>query len=292
MKKLGVFTLGLILFTSCHNYKKDAQQLAQVRDSLKTEAAIKDSAINDFLSDFNEIQANLDSIKKMEKLVTVQSESRELNRRQKDRIQEDINLLNEMLLKNKELTASLQKKLNSSNYKVGQLQGTITQLQQMVDNLEQQVQEKDVEILALNNKLSKLNININVLNKKIDEIESASTQKSGIIESQENTLNTAFYAYGSSKELKENNVIERSGGFIGIGKTSVIPKNFNRDYFTQIDIRSFDYLPLMVKKAKLISVHPADSYHFSGDKTMDTLFIDNRSQFWKASKYLVVETKQ
>ena len=292
MKKLGVFTLGLILFTSCHNYKKDAQQLAQVRDSLKTEAAIKDSAINDFLSDFNEIQANLDSIKKIEKLVTVQSESRELNRRQKDRIQEDINLLNEMLLKNKELTASLQKKLNSSNYKVGQLQGTITQLQQMVDNLEQQVQEKDVEILALNNKLSKLNININVLNKKIDEIESASTQKSGIIESQENTLNTAFYAYGSSKELKENNVIERSGGFIGIGKTSVIPKNFNRDYFTQIDIRSFDYLPLMVKKAKLISVHPADSYHFSGDKTMDTLFIDNRSQFWKASKYLVVETKQ
>ena len=112
----------------------------------------------------------------------------------------------------------------------------------MVNNLEKQVQQKDTEILALNDKVSNLNININVLNRKIDEIESASAQKSDVIESQENLMNTAFYAYGSSKELKENSVIEKSGGFIGIGRTSVIPKNFNRDYFTKIDIRTFDYL--------------------------------------------------
>lgn len=290
MKKLVVVIIGLTLLTSCHNYKKDAERLTQVRDSLKLEAAIKDSAIIDFLSDFNEIQANLDSIKKMEELVTVQSQSRELNRRQKDQIIDDINLLNEMLQKNKELTASLQKKLNNSNYKIGQLQETITQLQQMVDNLERQVNQKDVEITALNEKVAKLNSNINVLNKKIDEIESESAEKTEVIQSQENTLNTAFYAYGSSKELKENSVIEKEGGFIGIGKTSVVPKSFNRDYFTQIDIRAFDYLPLMVKKAKVISVHPADSYHISGNKTADTLFIDNKEQFWKASKYLVIET--
>ena len=261
-----------------------------MRDSLKTETAIKDSAIVDFLSDFNEIQANLDSIKKLEKLVTVQSENRELNKNQKEQILEDINLLNDMLQKNKQLAANLQKKLNSSNYKIGQLQETIKQLQQMADNLEKQVQEKDTEILALNDKVDKLNININVLNKKIDEIETASEQKSGVIESQENMLNTAFYAYGSSKELKDNNVIEKSGGFLGIGRTTVVPKNFNRDYFTKVDTRKFDYLPLMVKKARVVSVHPADSYHISGDNTADTLFIDNSTQFWKASKYLVVET--
>ena len=114
MKRLLILTMSVILFASCHNYKKDAQQLTIVRDSLKTEAAIKDSAIVDFLSDFNEIQANLDSIKRMEKLVTVQSESRELNKNQKAKILEDIQLLDQMLQKNKQLTASLQKKLNNS----------------------------------------------------------------------------------------------------------------------------------------------------------------------------------
>jgi myosin heavy subunit len=289
MKKMMIIGMGLFLLASCHNYKKDAERLEIVRDSLTTEAAIKVSAINDFLSDFNEIQANLDSIKKLEELVTVQSESREISRRQKDRILEDIQLLNEMLQKNKELTASLQKKLNSSNYKIGQLEGTITQLQQMVDNLERQVLEKDAEIVALNNQVQKLNIDISSLNQKIQEIETVSAEKSEVIESQEDLLNKAYFAYGSSKELKENSVIEKEGGILGIGRTSVIPTNFNRDYFTEIDIRTFDYLPLMVKKAELVSVHPADSYHISGDKTADTLFIDNRSQFWKASKYLVIE---
>jgi hypothetical protein len=67
-------------------------------------------------------------------------------------------------------------------------------------------------------------------------------------------------------------------------------KDFNRDYFTEIDIRNFDYLRLMAKKAKLITVHPADSYHFTGKKLSDTLFIDNTAEFWKVSKYLVVLT--
>ncbi len=290
MKKLLVLAVSLVVFASCHNYKKDTQNLILVRDSLKTEAAIKDSAIVDFLSDFNEIQANLDSIKKVEKLVTVQSEKRELNKNQKEQILEDIDLLNEMLQKNKQLTANLQKKLNNSNYKIGQLQETIKQLQQMTDNLQKQVEEKDTEILALNDKVSKLNSNINVLNRKIDEIETASAQKSDVIESQENMLNSAYFAYGSAKELKDNGVVEKSGGFLGIGRTTTIPKNFNRDYFTKVDVRTFEYLPLMVKKAKVISVHPADSYHISGNKTADTLFIDNSSQFWKASKYLVIVT--
>ncbi len=290
MKKLLIFIMSVVLFASCHNYKKDAQQLTLVKDSLETEAAIKDSAIVDFLSDFNEIQANLDSIKKMQDLVTVQSEKRELNKNQKQKILEDIGVLNEMLQKNKKLTASLQKKLNNSNYKVGQLQGTIKQLQQMMDNLQRQVREKDTEIVALNSQVEKLNININSLNQKIEEIETADAQKSDVIESQGNMLNTAFYAYGSLKELKENNVVEKSGGFLGIGKTTVIPKNFNRDYFTKVDIRTFDYLPLMVKKARVVSVHPADSYHISGNNSADTLFIDNSSQFWKVSKYLVIVT--
>jgi hypothetical protein len=46
----------------------------------------------------------------------------------------------------------------------------------------------------------------------------------------------------------------------------------------------------MAKKAKLITVHPVESYHISGKKSADTLFIDNSADFWKASKYLVVLT--
>ena len=291
MKKLLVLLLSVVAFGACHNYKKDAERLMFVKDSLQQETTFRDSSIVGFLNDFSEIQANLDSIKKIEKLVTVQSSSgRELNSSQKQMILEDIALLNDLMKRNKELTTSLQKKLKDANFKIGNLQGTMKELQLMVDNLEVQTQEKDGEIILLKEDVRKLNVDISSLNEKIVTVETQSQQKTQTIETQTIAMNKAYYAFGTTKELKDNGIIEKSGGVIGMGKTPIMKKDFNRDYFTEIDIRNFDYLRLMAKKAKLITVHPADSYHFTGKKTSDTLFIDNSAEFWKASKYLVILT--
>jgi len=291
MKKLFVLVLGIVALSACHNYKKDAQQLSISRDSLQQETALRDASIAGFLNDFSEIQANLDSIKKIEKLVTVQSNSnRELNANQKQMILEDINLLNDLLQRNKQLTASLQKKLKDANFKIGDLEETINGLELLVKNMEAQANEQDIQIAELTQDVKKLNVDISQLNQKIKVVETESQQKTQTIETQTVALNKAYYAFGTMKELKENGIIEKSGGVIGMGKTPVIKKDFNRDYFTEIDIRNFEHLRLMAKKAKLITVHPEGSYHFTGKKLSDTLFIDNSSEFWKASKYLVVLT--
>ena len=292
MKKILFVIVGFAMMVSCHNYKKDAQNLTLLADSLKMENSIKESSIVEFLSDFNVIQTNLDSIKQMEKLVSVQSNrGRELNSNQKQRILEDIIFLNDLLQKNKNMVANLQKKLNSSNFKIGQLEGMVAELNKMVSSLESQIQDKNVEIAALNEEVKNLNINIGNLNQRITEVETESAQKTEVITDQTNQMNKAWYVFGTLKELKDNGVIEKEGGLIGIGRTSVIRKDFNRDYFTQIDQREFDYLPLIVKKAKVVSVHPAGSYHISGTKkSADTLYIDNREEFWKATKYLIIIT--
>jgi hypothetical protein len=291
MKKLVFFIAGIVVLSACHNYKKDAQNLMLVKDSLEQVTAFRDSSIASFLNDFSEIQANLDSIKQIEKIVSVQSGSnRELNASQKQLIIEDIAMLHQLLQKNKELTASLQKKLKNANFKISDLEQTISGLELLVKNLEAQANEQDIVIADLTNEVKKLNVDITQLNQRIQVVESESQQKSETIETQTVALNKAYYAFGTLKELKDNDIIEKSGGVIGIGKTPVMKKDFNKDYFTEIDIRNFDYLRLMAKKAKLITVHPEGSFHFTGKKLSDTLFIDNSAEFWKASKYLVVLT--
>ena len=40
----------------------------------------------------------------------------------------------------------------------------------------------------------------------------------------------------SVKELKENNVITKEGGIIGLGKTTKLSSDFNKEYFTKINI--------------------------------------------------------
>ncbi len=292
MKWLITFCMALFLFSSCHNYKKDVEQLQIERDSISSKAAVKDSSIVEYLNDFNEILATLDSIKRVEKMVTVQSvRGREMNYRQKQLILEDITLLNQLIQQNKEQIINLQKKLNRANYKIGNLNSTIAELERMVNNLEKQVDDKDVEIVALAKQVEKLTKNITVLNEKIVVIESESAAKTSTIKKQTLELNQAYYAYGTIKELRDNGVVERSGGLAGIGRSTTIKEDFNREYFTEVDIRKFNFIPLMVKKAEVVSVHTAGSFYISGEKTADTLFIDNKTEFWKASRFLVIVTK-
>ena len=74
-----------------------------------------------------------------------------------------------------------------------------------------------------------------------------------------------------------------------MGKTMKLRPDFNHDYFKKVDIRDFSEIMLMVKKAQLVTPHPDSTYHFTGtDKAVENFVIDNPSEFWKASKYLVI----
>jgi hypothetical protein len=211
-----------------------------------------------------------------------------MNSSQKKQILEDISLLNQLLQKNKEMTANLQKKLNSANSKVGQLQGMIAEFEKMVANLNTQIEMKDAEIAQLAQDVQRLNIDVSQLTNQVQQVTQESQEKTQVINTQTVALNKAYYAIGTVKELKENNVLVKEGGVIGLGRSLKMKKDFNRDYFTEIDIRKFNVLPLMVKKVKVVSVHPVGSYHISGEKRADTLFIDNSQEFWKVSKYLLI----
>jgi hypothetical protein len=158
----------------------------------------------------------------------------------------------------------------------------------MVANLNSQIESKDIEIANLTQDVQRLNIDVSNLTNQVEKVTQEVQEKTQTIAIQTVELNKAYYAIGTVKELRDNNVLEKAGGVLGVGRTLIMKKDFNRDYFTEVDIRQFTQLPLMVKKAKVISEHPLDSYHITGVKTKDTLFVDNPQLFWKASKFLLI----
>ncbi len=286
MKKL-LFVLSVLVLVSCGQHKKEIARMQAKQDSISQLGVQKDNSILQFIGAMNEIQMNLDSIKAIEKIVSVQTApGTELKAEAKNRIIEDIAQINNLLQKNKELVKSLQGKLRASNMK-------IAELEKMISLMEKQLTEKDGEIARLNKELENLHIDVANLNQKIvtitSENEKAISEKNKTIEEQTVAMNTAFYAFGTKKELAEKNVIEKEGGVLGVGKTLKMKKDFNRDYFMKIDIREFNQLPLNAKKARLVTYHPADSYHWTGgDKKVESLVIDKPEEFWKASKYLLI----
>ncbi len=288
MKNFRIFLFAtVVVLVSCQQKKIDRMQSAQ--DSISQQIVKKDSAILDFVSTMNEIQENLDSIKQVQEIVQIDANgNNEMKPRSKDQIIADIRTLNDLLQKNKDLVARLQKKLNSSNVK-------IVELQKSIALLNKQIQEKDEEIASLNEQLQKLNIDVANLNTQLKTVQEDNSQKEQVIQEKTHTIdqqttaiNTAYYAFGTVKELIQNNVIEKEGGVLGMGRSLKMKEDFNKDYFTQVDIRDLKSLQLYVKKAQLITNHPAGSYHFVGEKPIESLVIDNPQEFWKTSKYLII----
>jgi hypothetical protein len=104
-------------------------------------------------------------------------------------------------------------------------------------------------------------------------------------------MNKAFVASGTYKELKAKGLLTKEGGFIGLGKTKTLATSFPDSSFKQIDITIMKSIPVNSKNAKLISEHPANSYKLirDKDKKIESIEITDPAEFWKISKYAVVE---
>ena len=98
-------------------------------------------------------------------------------------------------------------------------------------------------------------------------------------------INPENILIGNRKELKEAEVISRQGIFC----PPIVSSQAQKANFTDLDIREMKVIPLNSKKAKLLSVHPADSYTLeTGEDGNMTLKINDENNFWKQTKYLVV----
>lgn len=283
MKKLFFMVCcAALLMTGCKDGKNaPGQASVQQTDSLNDVIAQKDSEINEMMGTLNDIEEGFRLINEAENRVALLKNGEGTSKKQN--LKENIQFIAERMKQNRELIAKLQKQLESSTLKGGQLKKTI-------DNLTAQLEEKDKQLLALREELDKKDIHISELdetignlNTNVSNLFADNQQKAETINAQDKQLNTAWYVFGTKKELKGQHILE--GG-------KVMNGNFNKNYFTKVDIRNTTEIKLYSKSAKLLTAHPASSYSLTHDASKQyVLRITNPQIFWSTSKYLVVLVK-
>jgi len=283
MKQLSILLISLSLFFSCANNEKEINDLKQANDSLRAMTENRDSSLNDFFGAMNEIESNLEAIKEKEQILNLTNA--EVTENQKDRINNDILKIYELLQENRQELDKMQSKLKKSNIRV-------YELQKMVKNLSLQIEQKNAEIDALRNELAVKNVLIDSLFTGLTAQRQENIRKDSIIDETVSELNKAFYTIGTKKELTESGVLTKKGGFIGLGSTRQLDAEFDKSHFTEIDIRETKTIPLMVKKATLITTHPASAYKITGTETAESITIEKPKEFWGVSKYLVIVVEQ
>lgn len=121
------------------------------------------------------------------------------------------------------------------------------------------------------------------LNSNVESLTEETNQKSQTIDQQDKQLHTAWFVFGTKKELKEQNILADG---------DVLRSNFNKDYFTKIDIRIDKEIKLYSKSAKMLTAHPSSAYTLQRDANKQyVLRITDPQLFWSTSKYLVILVK-
>lgn len=279
-KSLAFF--ALLLLSACTG-KKAAPDLGNMEqnDSLQRIIAQRDSEINDMMSTLNDIQDGLSAINQAENRLTVVREGEGANKAAQ--IKENLAFIANTMARNRDLVKRLQQQLRESRFNGDELRKTIDNLTRQIEEKEQEVQQLKAELSAKDVHIAELDQQIDNLNDNVENLQTDAQQKAQTISNQDKQLNTAWFVFGTKKELKEQHIVEN-------GK--VLQANFNKNYFAKIDIRVDKEIKLYSKSARILTMHPSGSYTLTPDVNKQyVLRITNPQLFWSTSKYLVVLVK-
>lgn len=300
MKKVVILALCVVTLVACKEGKTNPAQLQN--DSLRSIVEARDNEINDMMGTLNDIQQGFAEINAAEQRVTIAKAGEGADKTAQ--IKENIQFIAQRMQENRELIKKLQQQLRETGFKGDQMRKTI-------ENLMAQLSQKDVELKKLRSELEAKNIHIAELDETItglnsdvanlnqsvnalttektnlttekENLQNENSEKTQTISNQDKQLNTAWYVFGTKKELKQQRILAD-------GK--VLQGGFNKNYFTKIDIRVNKEIRLYSTSAKILTSHPSSSYSLTKDTNGQfVLRINDPQNFWSTSKYLVVQVK-
>lgn len=279
MKKILCFVSCLAVLTSCDYFTREKEQLTAQNDSLTVALSEKQFALDQAMQSIADIQEGFRVINEAEGRVAIQTGVEGVTDAQ--RLKEDLQFIQQKMEENRKQIEQLQKKLNASGSEAASLRKVLA-------NLQQELADKTASIAALHSELAQKNFRIAeldsavvMLTTDVNTLQEITDAQHEVIEQQVTQLHTAWYVYGTAKELKEQNILKD-------GKV-MSSADFNKNYFTEIDTRDDSVFPLYAKHAKLLTVHPAGSYEFTKDESKQlTLSIIDAEAFWSVSRYMVI----
>ena len=287
MKKLLLAVGCVVLLASCGNRAQNEALKAQ-NDSLSVALAEKDAEMEGILGALNEVQEGFRLINEAENRVDLQRDNVE-GASGAQKIKEDIRFISEKLQANREQIKKLEDQLKNSRYASAQMKKTLAGLKAELESREQQIATLQSELAAKNIRIAELDDAVAGLSQNVKDLVAENEAKAATVASQDKALNTAWFVFGTNSELKDQKILTQKF----LQKKQVLKDgDFNKDYFTQIDIRTDKEIKLYSKDAELLTTHPAGSYELVKDaKEQLTLKITNPNEFWSVSRYLVIQVK-
>ncbi len=282
MKKLTILSVLALAFafTSCDFETQAFKDMRFQRDSIQHLQQTQLDELLGYMDIVQDVDSSFEAIRESQNMLSMVSYE-EGKQGVKQRVQENIYMISNLLAENNAKIAELEERLNESDLKNTKFQQTINRLKRDLKNKNAEIAKLYKDLESKNFKIDSLLVENQIVGQRAAELTALTEAQLAQLNAQDAALHTAYFFMGTRKELKANNinVKDKDSGY----RTSL---------FTPIDVRTFDRLATDSKSAKILTKHPEGSYELVRDAEKKyTLIIKNPENFWNASKYLIIQVK-
>lgn len=289
MRTFAITILIAGMLTSCGQREKELElQLAELQEL----SSQKDEDIDAFITSMTNIQMNLDSVKELEGIITARAVSNsETRSKVEDQIIDDMMLIYTNMERTRDQLDAMEKQLDESSI-------ATDKLKRFVAKLKKDLAAKEQEIIGLKQGLTEANIYIDKLMSSVDRLALENERRVQVIQKKnmelqekEAELQTGYWIAGTTKDLRERNIVDKEGAFLGMGGIKVVSEDMSLEDLEQVNILEVTEIAINTKKAEIVTSHPKHTYEFVEEgKKISKLVIDDPEAFWQNSKVLVIIT--
>lgn len=284
---------GFIVAYVQYDQKKDA--MAQATEALNAqEKRVMDS--------YDRIESNLKKIGQYENMIKGNMTDAETNSSlgPEERIQNEISMIEQLVKENNDLIASLNGQIADKDSRLANYSKQVKDLQVRIGEYKTNVETLIAEKEALQKNLDETTLAKNNLQTEVSNLDTEVAQKSNTIEEQnsqllakERQLHTAYYTVGTYKSLRDKNIVEKEGGFLGLNREKELANGLDNKKFQEIDTRDVQEIPVEAKHIEIITGQDPATYTmvYDNDK-VSKIKITDPDKFWGKSKYLVVVVRE
>jgi uncharacterized protein (DUF3084 family) len=217
-----------------------------------------------------------------------------------ERIQNEISMIEQLINENNNLIANLNTQIDEKDSRLASYSKSIKDLQARVGEYKGMVDALVADKEALQRDLDATTLAKSNLEVKVSNLDSEVAQKATVISDQnqqlldrELRLNTAYYTVGTYKALRDQNIVEKEGGFLGLNREKTLANGLDNKKFQEIDIRTVTEIPVDAKRFDIITNQDPSTYSlvYENEK-VSKIKITDPVKFWGKSKYLVVVVRE
>lgn len=286
--QVAIVTLSALLVIGCDHSKEEQlqKQLSVAQSSqlsLQQSIADRDKYFEDIVQAVNDVYTDIEKARVKEGKLVKSTGGGEgpielTNDVSRQKLLQNISDIGTVLKSNWKRIAGLEARMKS-------FKGEVAGLNKMVENLKESLKEREASIAELESRVRGLEDTVTEKTKVIAE-------RDGVIDTQQKTMNTAYFVVGTRKELKDKGIITDEGGFLWglLGSTTVMASGVDPTVFTPIDKTTEQSISVHGDIREILP-HRNEQYFATSQPVADNTMLNivQPNRFWQ-DRYLVIVT--